>query len=81
MVHEFVVSWLTYYEIEGREYSRRYARYFSDRDKALAFARKKNQNPMTDWVRIREQESEDYTTPDGYPGVRVHVLAYLSVND
>ena len=81
MVHEFVVSWDIQYKSRGREYSRHYARYFDSRDAALAFARKKEQNPAGVWVRIREQESEEYTTPDGIPGVRVHVLAFLSTED
>ena len=81
MVHEFVVSWDIQITRQGRNYSRHYARYFDGRDAALAFARKKDQNPATAWVRIREQESEEFIAPDGCRGVRVNVLAFLSVDD
>ena len=81
MVHEFVVSWDIQSKSRGCEYSRHYARYFDGRDAALAFARKKEQNPATAWVRIREQESEEFTAPDGCRGVRINVLAFLSTED
>lgn len=65
LVHEFAVSWNT----RTRFANRHYCRYFTDKEKAIQFARKKKQNPLTEFIQVREQEAGDV---DGV--LTIHVI-------